>query len=398
MTDFEPQGNPHVVAHLIPDEAGTSRWLATLLDPQLPQAFRVVQQVLWDKFREHLAREGVGLQSPTPAKVVLGQVLQSHGIQREIDLALWWDAWWVIVENKIKRAAFKSGQFQEEYDLARESIPSREDSHPATRPTKLAFVLLAPRESIGKAALEALQMQPGDARVYMTWTQVLEWVQGAQSRSLESPPADAAALMFLARAGSQRIRELLTDPPIIGDEETYDNLMRIAKSVHEAIEHTWPSLGFSRRMKYRSWSDTEEGFVQLVFQLRGLKGRAVYLDLRAVKGAEGKVEIEVKLSLQVERSADRAVKQSCLRFLGGLKSEPICSVLQDMVGFGGGWEGLQWTRSRDLSADSSVTQRTRLSPTNARLARILIDHTLAFLIIFRPALEQQPGELSRGEA
>jgi hypothetical protein len=110
--------------HLIQGEAGTSKFLATLLDPQLLPGPHAIQEQVWSKLQQFLAAEGIHTKSGQPQGIAVSHdvIRTDDGLQREIDLSVFWDSWWILIENKVKRTSIRPRQIQTEYDLAREAL------------------------------------------------------------------------------------------------------------------------------------------------------------------------------------------------------------------------------------------------------------------------------------
>jgi hypothetical protein len=265
---------------------------------------------------------------------------------------------------------------------------------------QLAFLFLVPRQGIGSQEFSSLAIEPGDKKAYITWYQVLGWLEEPSLGESAIEGWEGRTLDILTVQGALRVRALLADDDDGDDgpevEKAYESLRELTKKIAARVRRRSISLGFSRIVKSRPWYDKRRGFGQVVFQLEETKGRAVYVTMRTKlpeSAVAGSTLVTGQVSFQIENSAAPVIKKVCLSGLAGLNEEPVAKVIQTVLPRGEGWSLPTWGGVEASGQTQWVQQEIILPLADINgLAEVLADRTLSYLLIFRHLLEPQGGE------
>lgn len=186
----------NLLQHLISNEAGTSAFLGTLLDPLNDDTVFTQARIA---IAHLLKRHGIEVSSPAPTIVELEYL--------SIDLVAVWPPWILLIENKVASASVTRGQLKDYYsvcllNLARNGFLNHAGEAVSRQP--LCFIYLTPTLYTGMVEFETLELDSSraDAKIHLAWSELLDCLT-----PLVGKIDDHASWFF--KAGVDRVRDVL---------------------------------------------------------------------------------------------------------------------------------------------------------------------------------------------
>jgi len=371
----------NILRHFIVEETGTTRFLATLLDPSTDEAIRQVQEELWTKFRDQLSRHATTIDEKAPYLVRCGLS------DPEVDLAIGWGGWLIGIENKIRSQSIRRGQLQGQYNGLKRRVTERAwgrtgfGSNP-----RICMVLLTPDEGIGTAEFELLQVDQaaGDRKARVTWEHFFRWLS-----QLAWPRGTGAQMMMakLAAEGTEAVRTLIekgrSRERKYPDTPTRRRFRDFIVHLRQEIERRSIDLSFPRPLHFRPDWPYENGY-DIYADLDGLPGRAIYMRInwRGDLAGDRQWNLWGRVWCRLEEKGREVCKASFER----LRREQVREIIEVKQGLAGHSDVLEW-------ADIEAGQNYEVSGPRDQLSDVLASWFLAYAEAFIAVLRPQESEL-----
>jgi hypothetical protein len=270
-------------------------------------------------------------------------------------MVIWWDGWFLALENKIQASSIEKGQLQHQYNnpaqIARnEESPNWDDfphSHASRRRVRV---------------YQWVNHPGGRRQSPLSWEDILLWVDQISCDASDVSDDNVLGFQNLTKSGGARVRELLrgTERSVDASSQVaYDALKELKKQVWQRIEEGARSFAFSQPLIQQPWFDRQRSYINLDCKLAGIKRRSVQLTVYAdlpPQDAQGQhhraLATHGKVALYLEKSAESTKKQAWSATIQDLSKEaarhthlPTCKT-----------GGVPWN-------SSSVLTRTMARPT-----------------------------------
>ena len=286
---------PNIMKYFISGEGGTSSLLATLLNPLFKQPGQVE---FLQVFCERLKLEGVSLSTDGP------QVVKQEYM--DMDIAMIWDNWIVVLENKISAASISRYQLQKYYKSITGKISKggflgiKQDQS-----NHICIIYLTPTKSIGGAEFNSLHLneERQDAKVHLSWEVLLLDIEKIFRKE---PIADP--YVRLVHDGIELTNKLLKSKPVPPVPETEIRIEM--KSFMDKVEQRIRAImQLEPTLQLMLWRDIRAD--QLYGNVAG-KNTNVYFDLLEEGTSipkEGTLQLRMGFSGKVAKKAPREYKK-----------------------------------------------------------------------------------------
>jgi len=374
--------HPNILRHFIVEETGTTRFLATMLEPHPNETIQGVQRTLWKRLHQYFAERAVVLQDSIPQTVCPGY--EAGG--REIDLIIIWGGWLVALENKVRAQSIRPGQIQRQYDVIKNDIVAGHwDDEGYGAHTRVCMVFLVPKEGVGVGELERLQVkeEEGDRKLYITWTDLLDWLSDLHwPTDLE----EGIVMSRLARDGITLIERIIETgvyrSPVYPPTPARQRLRDFMRSLQNEIEYRSRELALPSPIHFKpKWSSRD--LEEIYACLEGFHGRSVYLQVAEQNELDDERawNLAGRLYFKIEKRG-RAI---CLPRLRKLTDAQISEALAPYCIDLGDWEDL-------IRSEDEVSQSFNLQGSVDKLHDVLVMRFLGFVNAFRDVLGPQENE------
>jgi len=214
----------NMMKYFISGEGGTSSLLATLFDPELKQPGQVK---FLQAFCERLESEEVSLSIDGP------QVVEQEYM--DMDIAMIWDDWIVVLENKLSAAAITRHQLQKYYNSITGKISKGIFLGEKQAQSKhICIVYLTPTQGIGLTEYESLKLNEKrqDAKIHLSWEVVLHDIEEIFKKQPLTDP-----YVKLVRDGIELTNKLLKSKrvPVVPETEIRIRMKEFMSAVEESI-------------------------------------------------------------------------------------------------------------------------------------------------------------------
>lgn len=256
----------NLMSAFLTDEDGATALLATLLNPEIGHP---IQARFWGKLADALSAAGINLPANVPPIVVRPQYMS-------IDLVLVWDAWLIVLENKVQAASITKNQLSRYYRVTLKTMLSDKFLNDASLHSKrIAVIYLTPTPYQGSGEFESLQLDAtrDDRKLHLDWPMILEQAEECLVDADLSDP-----FVRVISDGCQLIKSMLAKSrsPKTPESPQRDAARRFLDVVQAKIIASMPS---QEALKLHRWKNPE------LDQLCGWKGRHgfgnVYLNVFA---------------------------------------------------------------------------------------------------------------------
>jgi PD-(D/E)XK nuclease superfamily len=197
----------NLMKHFVVDENGTSCLLATILDPCFADPR---QAVFRESFRSRLLAVGIDVSTEMGPSTIRPEYLN-------VDLAMLWGDWIVLLENKVAAASITRNQLAIYYDIALKQMQSGSFLDVAVPlACRIAVVYLTPVVTVGAIEFASLTLRPDrrDAKLHLAWADLIDdaW------RAFPGTSTDSFGKLVVD--GVKRTAEILSTRPIPKIAET----------------------------------------------------------------------------------------------------------------------------------------------------------------------------------
>jgi len=377
--------HPNILRHFIVEETGTTRFLATMVEPYPDERIQGVQRTLWKRLHEYFAERALVLQDSIPQIVRPGY--EAGG--REIDLIIVWGGWLLALENKVRAQSIQPGQIQRQYDnIKNDIVAGNWDDEAYGADTKVCVVFLVPKEGVGTGEFSRLKVkeEEGDRKLYVTWTDLLDWLS-----DLHWPTGfeEGIVMSRLARDGITLIERIIETgiyrSPVYPPTPARQRLRDFMRSLQTEIEHRSRELALPSPIYFKpKWSSKD--LEEIYACLEGFDGRSVYLQVAEQNelGDESAWNLAGRLYFKIEKR-HRRIRAICLRKLRKLTDAQILKALSPYCIDLGHWEDL-------IRSEDEVSQSFKLQGPADKLHDVLVMCFLGFVNAFRDVLGPQESE------
>lgn len=234
---------PNMMKYFIREEGGTSSLLAMLFDPELKQPGQVE---FLQVFCERLKLKGVSLSTDGP------QVVEQEHM--DMDIAMLWDDWIVVLENKLSAASITRHQLQKYYKLVTDRISKGSFLDVDEIQSKqICIVFLTPTQDIGVAEYNSLRLyeQREDAKVHLSWQVLLHDIEDIFQKQPVTDP-----YVKLVRDGIEITNKLLKSKKEIKVPET-EIRIRMKEFMSEVEERIRDMMRFEPTLRLTLWRDKQ---------------------------------------------------------------------------------------------------------------------------------------------
>ena len=234
---------PNMMKYFIREEGGTSSLLATLFDPELKQQGQIE---FLQVFCERLKSEGVSLSTEGPQFVE-----QEH---MDMDIAMIWDDWIVVLENKLSAASITRHQLQKYYNLVTDRVSKGSFLDIDEIQSKhICIVYLTPTQDVGVAEFNSLHLndERQDAKVHLSWQVLLHDIEDIFQKQPVTDP-----YVKLVRDGIVLTNKLLKSKKEIKVTET-EIRIRMKEFMSEVEERIRDMMRFEPTLRLTLWRDKQ---------------------------------------------------------------------------------------------------------------------------------------------
>jgi PD-(D/E)XK nuclease superfamily len=290
----------NLLKHFVVAEEGTTCLLATMLDPCFGD---VRQSAFRDSFRERLATAGISLKDNSVPFVLRPEYLN-------IDLAMLWDDWILLIENKVAAASVTRNQLSMYYDAALKQLQSGTFlGHPMSPQSRVAMIYLTPSVTIGAVEFVSLELRRDrrDAKTHLAWPDLLHDARRAFPETSTDP------FGRLLADGSSLLEAILRTKPIPKIAATLERIA--AKDLLRRIE-TRIVRAMGQEPGFRTFGWRGLG-VEEIFANIGGRDANVFFDIYADETDAvdpANVRLHATLAFRVAGTAPRSKKNRFAEF------------------------------------------------------------------------------------
>ena len=286
---------PNIMKYFIGGEGGTSSLLATLFDTEFkqPGQFEFLQA-----FCEILETDKVSLSTDGP------QVVKQEYM--DMDIAMIWDNWIVVLENKLSAASITRYQLQKYYKLVIDRISKGSFLDVGEIQSKqICIAFLTPTQDIGAAEFNSLHLneEREDAKVHLSWKVLLHDIEDIFQKQPVIDP-----YVKLVRDGIELTNKLLKSKLVPTVPETPIRI-RMKEFMIEVEERIRDMMRFEPTLRLILWRDKQ--LDQRYGNLDGTNAN-VYVNLWEEGTSipdEGTLQLRMGFSGKVANKAPREYKK-----------------------------------------------------------------------------------------